>query len=113
VDERATRASRAQLRSTLATLFSTPNYWPILELYGWQDRGEHLNRLVREGRWQELTAVITDEMLDVLIATAPYGEIADVLRERYGELADNVSFPLPADPALDAEVAKVIARLHE
>jgi len=112
VDEPATRESREQLRSTLATLFSTPNYWPILDLYGWQDRGEHLNRLVREGRWQDLTPVITDEMLDVLITTAPYGEIADVLRERYSGLADNVSFPLPDDPALDAEVAKVIARLH-
>jgi len=113
VDARATKESREKLRVTLATLFSTPNYWPILDLYGWQDRGEHLNHLVRQGRWQELTPVITDEMLDVLIATAPYGEIADVLRERYSELADNVSFPLPDDAALDAEVAKVIARLQQ
>ena len=51
-------------------------------------------------------------MLDVLIPTAPYGEIADVLRERYAGLADNVSFALPDDPALDAEVARVIERLH-
>ncbi|MFN8624761.1 MAG: TIGR03617 family F420-dependent LLM class oxidoreductase [Candidatus Binatia bacterium] len=112
VDERATRDSREKLRATLAILYSTPNYWPSLELYGWQDRGKRLNQLVRDGRWQDLTPVITDEMLDVLIATAPYGEIAGVLRERYSGLADNVSFPLPDDPALDVEVAKVIARLH-
>lgn len=111
-DMRAVRESREKLRSTMATLFSTPSYWPILELYGWQDRGAQLNRLVREGRWSDLSPVITDEMLDVLIATAPYGEIADVLRERYASLADNVSFALPDDPALDPEVAKVIARLH-
>ncbi len=113
VDERATKVSREKLRSTMATLFSTPSYWPILELYGWEDRGQQLNRLVREGRWQDLTPIITDEMLDVLIATAPYGEIADVLKERYSSLADNVSFALPEDPALDPEVAKVIARLQE
>ncbi|MFO1510303.1 MAG: TIGR03617 family F420-dependent LLM class oxidoreductase [Steroidobacteraceae bacterium] len=112
VDEHATRQSREQLRATMATLFSTPSYWPILELYGWQDRGAHLNRLVREGRWQDLPPVITDEMLDVLIPTAPYSGIADVLRERYAGLADNVSFALPDDPALDAEVARVIERLH-
>lgn len=112
VDERATQESRAKLRATLATLFSTPSYWPILELYGWQDRGERLNQLVREGRWQDMPPLITDEMLDVLIVTAPYGEIADVLRERYKTLADNVSLPLPEDPSLDAEVTKVIARLH-
>lgn len=112
VDERATRESREKLRATMATLFSTPSYWPILELYGWQDRGEHLNQLVREGRWQDLTPIITDEMLDVFVAAAPYGEIADVLRGRYADLADNVSFALPEDPALDAEAARVIARLH-
>lgn len=112
VDERATRESREKLRAIMGTLFSTPSYWPILELYGWQDRGAHLNRLVREGRWQDLASVITDEMLDVLIPTAPYGEIADVLRERYASLADNVSLALPDDPALDTEVARVIQRLH-
>jgi len=56
--------------------------------------------------------VITDEMLDVLIPAAPYGEIAEVLRERYAGLADNVSLALPDDPALDHEVARVVARLH-
>ncbi|AMN46255.1 hypothetical protein ACG33_03865 [Steroidobacter denitrificans] len=113
VDERATRESREKLRTIMGTLFSTPSYWPILELYGWQDRGAHLNRLVREGRWQDLACVITDEMLDVLIPTAPYSEIADVLRERYANLADNVSLALPENPMLDTEVARVIQRLHE
>ncbi|MBK7249757.1 MAG: TIGR03617 family F420-dependent LLM class oxidoreductase [Gammaproteobacteria bacterium] len=112
VDERATRESREALRSIMATLFSTPSYWPILEFYGWQDRGAHLNRLVREGRWRDLPPIITDEMLDTLIPAAPYGGIADVLRERYESLADNVSFALPADPALDPEVARVVSRLH-
>lgn len=112
VDGRATRQSREKLRVTMATLFSTPSYWPILEFYGWQDRGAQLNRLVREGRWNDLSPLITDEMLDVLIPIAPYGEIADLLRERYASLADNISFALPDDPALDTEVARVIKRLH-
>ncbi len=112
IDQRATRESREKLRATMATLFSTPSYWPILELYGWQDRGLHLNRLVREGRWQDMPPVITDEMLEVLLPAAPYAEIADVLRERYADLADNVSLALPDDPALDPEVARVVARLH-
>ncbi len=112
VDEQATQQSRERLRATMAMLFSTPSYWPILDLYGWQDRGAHLNRLVREGRWGELPPLITDEMLDVLCPIAPFGEIADVLRERYASLADNVSLGLPDDAALDGEVARVIERLH-
>ena len=34
-------------------------------------------------------------MLDALISTAPYSEVADVLRERYTGLSDVISLALP------------------
>jgi probable F420-dependent oxidoreductase len=107
-----TRADRERQRQLLSFLYSTPAYWPSLELFGWGAVGPQLRQLTREGRWNEMTGVISDAMLDELLPTAPFVEIADVLRERYAGLAAMITFPLPEDPALDPEVAKVISRLH-
>ena len=107
------RAQREKQRELLAFLYSTPAYWNSLELFGWHDRGLRLRELTREGRWQEMSQVVSDEMLDVFVPTAPYGEIADVLRERYAELSDWITFPMPDDPARDASARKAITALQQ
>jgi len=105
-------AAREVVRETLTFLYSTPAYWPALVHHGWGDVGEQLHRLTRAGAWGELRGLVTDEMLAKLVPQACYGEIADVLIEWYGGLATRIAFPLPADPANDAEIAKVVARLR-
>jgi probable F420-dependent oxidoreductase len=103
---------RERHRALLAILFSTPNYWPSLELFGWKERGEHLRRLAREGRFDRMASALDDEMLDAFVPTATYDEIPDLLREHYAGLADGISFGLPEDPAEDEAVARVVDRLH-
>ncbi len=106
------RAQREKQRELLAFLYSTPAYWKSLELFGWRDRGERLRELTREGRWQEMAQVVNDEMLDTFVPTAPYGEIADVLRERYASVSDWITFPMPDDPTRDPAARKAIAALQ-
>ena len=60
-----------------------------------------------------MPALVTDEMLDAFVPTAPYGQIAEVLRERYAGLSDWITFPMPADPAQDATCREAIAALKE
>jgi len=103
---------REGVRQLLTFLFSTPSYWPSLELFGWKDRGERLHALTREGSWDAMAGVVDDAMLDAFSPTGGYDEIADVLQDWYGDLTDWITFPMPADPADDAEAAKVIARLR-
>jgi probable F420-dependent oxidoreductase len=112
VDERQTRAAREEQRQLLSFVYSTPAYWPTLELFGWRDRGERLHQLTREGKWAEMPGLITDEMLDELVPTAPYAGIGDALRERYAGVGSSLTFPLPEDPAQDRELAKVITSLQ-
>jgi hypothetical protein len=57
--------------------------------------------------------LVSDAMLDALVPTAPFGEIAAVLRERYAGVADALTLRLPKDPAHDAAFARVIAVLRE
>jgi len=112
-DREQTLLDRERQRRLLGFLYSTPSYWPSLELLGWGERGPRLRQLSREGRWNEMPALISDQMLDELLPTAPYAEIADLLRDRYADLATMITFPLPEDPALDPQVARVIRRLRD
>ena len=43
---------------------STPAYAPVLNLHGWQDIHTQAHRMPREGQWNEMAALITDEMLN-------------------------------------------------
>jgi probable F420-dependent oxidoreductase len=106
-------ASRENIRETLGFLYSTPAYWPALRAHGWSEVGERLHGLSRAGAWGEMRALITDEMLAKLVPQGLYPEIADVLLDWYGGLAQRISFPLPADPAHDGAIAKVVERLRK
>jgi len=111
-DESALAAAWERQRRLLGFLYSTPAYWPSLELFGWQDKGRQLLDLTRENRWQDLGSIVTDAMLTQFVPRGTYDEIAAVLRERYAGLADSITFPLPEDPADDALAAAAIARLR-
>jgi probable F420-dependent oxidoreductase len=112
LNEEDVRRERDKIRQLLSFLYSTPAYWPSLELFGWRERGEHLHSLTREGRWQEMAGVVTDDMLDTLVPTATYADMASVLEEWYGELTDRITFPMPDDPSADSEAARVVTRLR-
>ncbi len=92
-------------------LYSTPQYWPSLDLYGWGEIGRQLRELTREGRWAEMKGAVTDEMLAQLVPMAVHGEIADVIRDWYGGLAETITMRMPADPADDGAIGRVIASL--
>ena len=85
--ERAKLAARKQL----AFYGSTPAYRPTLECHGWEELHEELNRLSKEGRWDDMAHLIDDEILETLAVVGPRGEIADKLIERLDGIADGVS----------------------
>jgi probable F420-dependent oxidoreductase len=111
-DDEAVAREREHARELLTFLYSTPAYWPSLELFGWREVGERLHRLTREGKWGEMAGAISDPMLDAIVPQGRYAEIAQILRSWYGNLATRINFPLPADPADDALAARAIAELR-
>jgi len=100
--------SREHLRATLAFLYSTPAYRRTLELHGWEELGERLQRMTREGAWDRLNTLMTDEVLSAIVPLAPWSGLVDVVDEWFGGLADGVMLPLPADGADDAEFAEIV-----
>ena len=64
LDEEAVAASAAAARKQLAFYGSTPAYRPVLELHGWGDLQTELNTLSKRGAWDDMAALIDDEVLD-------------------------------------------------
>jgi hypothetical protein len=96
----------------LGFLYSTPAYWPSLELFGWQDKGQQLLDMTRSGDWDAMQSIITDDMLEQFVPRGTYDEIAGVFRERYAGLTRRITFPMPENPEDDALVAEVVRQLQ-
>lgn len=107
-DAASVSAERERFRHTLAFLFSTPAYWPSLDLFGWQALGPHLRQLTREGRWQDLVHVFGDEMLDEFLVSATYADLPTQLLSRFGDLVDRLTITVPAASANDADFSKTL-----
>jgi len=110
-DEETVAAEWEKQRNLLGFLYSTPAYWPSLELFGWQEKGQQLLDMTRAGKWQDMPKIITDDMLEKFVPRGTYDDIAAVYRERYAGLTRRITFPMPANPDDDALAAQAIARL--
>jgi probable F420-dependent oxidoreductase len=109
----ALATERERQRRLLAFLYSTPAYRPTLELFGWGDLGPQLRDLVRQDRWDDLGAVLSDEVLDTLVPVGTFAELPDLLLGRFGPLGQGVVVSAPADPSDDGAFAEVIAALQQ
>lgn len=112
VDEAAVAAERDAAREVLTFTYSTPAYWATLEHHGWGEVGRTLLEKTRSGDWAGMNGLITDEMLDVLVPSAPYDRIAALIRERYEGAAGALSLRMPKNAADDAAFAGVVAELQ-
>jgi probable F420-dependent oxidoreductase len=110
--EEEVEKAKAPVRQQLAFYASTRVYHRVLEVHGWQDVGQQLFRLSMEGKWHEMGALITDEMLEEFAIIGTYDQLLPKIRERYAGLVTTLDFGFgvrgPDDmDALAAIVAEV------
>lgn len=105
-----TEEARASTRSQLAFYASTPAYRGVLESRGWGELQPELNRLSKRGRWDEMTARISDEVLEAVAVCAPWDDLPGALRARYAGLAHRITLvaPYARDPEPWAELARAL-----
>lgn len=84
-------AAQLAARKQLAFYGSTPAYAPTLACHGWQDLHRELNRLSKEGRWDDMTGLIDEPILNEIAVVGERREIAGKLRARLAGIADGVS----------------------
>lgn len=101
-------ASKLAARKQLAFYGSTPAYLPTLQCHGWEDLHKELNTLSKQGRWDDMTHLISDEILEAIAVVGERKEIAAKLTQRLDGIADSVSlthnrYP---DPTYWADIVK-------
>jgi probable F420-dependent oxidoreductase len=114
--EEAVAKQREKQRELIAFLYSTPAYWPSLEMFGLQENEEGLGRqlqlLTRENKWQDMVKLIDDDLLDKVIISGRYDEISSKLKRHYNSVSDWITFPVPENPDEDEATASVIKDLQ-
>ena len=89
VNEEAFEQSTMAVKSQLGFYASTPAYRPVLEAQGWGDLLTEANQLTREGRWEDMANLITDEILNAFaVVTEDIQQVPALLKQRYGGLVD-------------------------
>lgn len=91
------------VRARVAFYLSTPSYRRTFDHHGWLDVARHASTLSREGRWEELPSLVSDEMLHTVATIGTYDEIGARLVERYAGRVDRIEFSIPVETAGDAE----------
>ncbi len=90
-DEKTFEATKQAVKKQISFYGSTPAYRPVLESEGWGDLQLELNRMSKQGQWDEMGLLITDEMLDAFAVVGEPGDLARGVLDRYGEVVDRMS----------------------
>jgi probable F420-dependent oxidoreductase len=94
--EEETAASGAGVRRQIAFYGSTPAYRGVLDHHGWGDLQTELNALSKQGRWNGMADLVDDEVLDTFAIVAEPDDVPARLHQRYGDVADRISFTVPS-----------------
>ncbi|SEH17253.1 probable F420-dependent oxidoreductase, MSMEG_2256 family [Natronorubrum sediminis] len=81
---------RQEAKQRIAFYGSTRTYHDVLELHGWKDVGMELHELSKEGKWDEMTELVTDEMVAAFAIEAEPDTLAEKIEEKYGGVADRI-----------------------
>lgn len=104
---------REYVRFRIAFYCSTKAYWDVLRLHGIEDLGVKVQPYPRQRRWNEMAALISDEMIDLFGIVATYDDLPAAIEKRYGGLADTI-YPLQLEPDFDPEPLRdVIAAIQK
>ncbi|MCP5069503.1 MAG: LLM class F420-dependent oxidoreductase [bacterium] len=94
-DEKEWEASRTAVTRQIAFYGSTPAYKGVLETHGWGDLQGELNALSKQGQWETMGTLITDEILEQFAVVAEPHRVAGELKKRFGGRIDRLFYTFP------------------
>lgn len=94
-DANALARAMERVRERIAFYGSTRSYRPILALHGLEELGLKLHHLSITGRWEEMAAEISDDVVRAFAACATYDGLARAIEERFGGAADSCDLTFP------------------
>lgn len=114
-DDAAVAAAVEWVRYRVAFYGSTPAYWPVLEAHDEGDLGRKLNRMTKDGQWDDLAAAVSDDIVHLFAAIGRHDEIGSRIEQRFGGFTDTIyastNSRVPGDlpPDLIADIRRIPA----
>jgi probable F420-dependent oxidoreductase len=90
-------------RGRVSFYASTPSYRAVFEHHGLGDLARELSALARARRWEEMPALISDDILHTFAVVGTFDEIIERMRTRCAGLADSTEFSIPLTAASEHE----------
>ena len=84
--------SARDVRQQIAFYGSTPSYRGVLDLHGWGDIQDELNRMSKAGNWEAMAELVDEDMLSTFAVVGEPSSIANKISERYGDCVDRMTF---------------------
>lgn len=86
------------VRQQISFYMSTPAYRVITDMHGWQDVAAQLSTAARNGDWEQMPAMVNDDMLNEFAVTGTWAELPAIIQAKYGDMLDRVNYYLPYIP---------------
>ena len=109
-DDAEFAASKKAAQERIAFYGSTPAYKGVLDSIGIGELQGELNTMSKQGRWQEMGELITDDILAKFAVVGEPGAVAKEMLSRYGRFTDRTSASFPVSD--DAQRADIIGELR-
>ncbi|MEP1472526.1 MAG: TIGR03617 family F420-dependent LLM class oxidoreductase [Halieaceae bacterium] len=90
-DDEQLEAAIFSARNQIAFYGSTPAYLPVLTVHGWEGMQQTWTTLAREGKWMEMAASVTDEMLSAFAVVGTPQEVAAAISSRCAGKMERIS----------------------
>lgn len=90
-DEKTFNEQKAAAKSRISFYGSTPAYKNVLAVHGWGDMQGELNKMSKQGQWQEMAELVTEDMLNVFGVMGEPGSLVKEIKSRYGDFVDRTS----------------------
>lgn len=109
-DEAEFQRSEKAIKERIAFYGSTPAYRGVLEAIGVGELQSELNTMSKQGRWEEMGTLITDNIVKEFAVVGEPGAIAPEMLRRYGAFTDRTSASFPV--ADEEQRGAIIAALR-
>lgn len=97
-DPQQAQKYEAEVRQQISFYASTPPYRPVFDVEGWGDVADQLKALAARGQWNDMPALVTDEMLERFALRGSWGDLPLLMKKKYAGLLDRVSYYFPLVP---------------
>lgn len=107
-DDQEIDAAMTGAKGRIAFYASTPAYRAVLDLHGLGDLQPQLTALSKQGKWDEMSLLIPDDLVETMAVIGPPEEAGRALRERWADIASSITLYAPYDA--DPSVWPIVAR---